>query len=67
MKTIIKNLNKQLEALKNLIQSREDKIDGMSEEWQESEKCEEWEDKTAEIQEQADALEEVISELEEAL
>ncbi len=65
MKTIIKNLEKQLEKLRELIQAREDKVDDMSEKWQESEKCEEWMDKTQEFEEQADELDNVISNLRE--
>jgi len=60
MKNIIKSLEKQLEKLREIIQDREDKIDNMSEKWQESEKCEEWEDKTRDIEEQADELDNVI-------
>lgn len=67
MKSIIKQLEKQLEKLKEVIQNREDKIDGMSEKWQESEKCEEWEDKTMDIGEQADNLFELIEGLKETL
>tara|TARA_R110001606_G_scaffold394775_1_gene565997 strand:+ start:147 stop:350 length:204 start_codon:yes stop_codon:yes gene_type:complete len=67
MKTIIKNLEKQLEKLRELIQAREDKVDDMSEKWQESEKCEEWMDKTQEFEEQADELDNVISNLQELL
>tara|TARA_Y100000385_G_C12499614_1_gene386573 strand:+ start:268 stop:471 length:204 start_codon:yes stop_codon:yes gene_type:complete len=63
MKTIIKNLEKQLEILQDLIQAREDKVDDMSEKWQESEKCEEWEDKTMDIQTQCDELDCIIDEL----
>ena len=62
---IIENLEIQLEELKELIQTREGKIDNMSEKWQESDKCEEWEDKTQEIEEQAEQLENVICELQE--
>lgn len=46
MKTIIKNLEKQLEKLRELIQQREDHVSDKSEKWQESEKCVEYEDKT---------------------
>jgi flagellar biosynthesis chaperone FliJ len=67
MKTIIKNLEKQLEKLRELIQAREDKVDDMSEKWQESEKCEEWMDKTQEFEEQADELDNVISNLKELI
>ena len=67
MKTIIKNLEKQLEKLRELIQTREDKIDDMSDKWQESEKCQDWEDKTQDIEEQADELDVVIINLKELL
>jgi|TARA_R110000851_G_scaffold281736_1_gene435211 hypothetical protein len=67
MKKIIKNLEKQLEKLRELIQAREDKVYGMSEKWQESEKCEEWEDKTQEFDGQADELDDLISNLQELL
>ena len=67
MKTIIKNLEKQLEKLREFIQAREDKVDDMSEKWQESEICEEWMNNTQEIEEQADELEDVISRLQDLL
>jgi len=67
MKNIIKNLEKELGKLRDLIQSREDKVDGMSEKWQESEKCEEWMDKTEEFEEHADELHELIYSLKELL
>lgn len=67
MKTIIKNLEKQLEKLRELIQAREDKVDDMSEKWQESEKCEEWMDKTQEIEGGADELDIIITDLQELL
>ena len=67
MKKLIKNLEKQLEKLRDLIQAREDKVDGMSEKWQESEKCEEWMDITDEIDSQADELDNVIHNLQELL
>ena len=65
MKQIIKNLEKQLEQLRELIQKREDKVDEMSEKWQESEKCEEWEYKTMDIESQADELDSLIDNLKE--
>ena len=65
MKPIIINLEKQLEKLRELIQKREDKIHCMSEKWQESEKCEEWQDKTMDIEEQANELETVLDSLKE--
>ncbi len=64
MKKIIKKLQIQEEALRELIEQRQDKVYNMSEKWQESEKCEEWEDKTNEIEAQADELTNIISELE---
>lgn len=63
MKKIILQLEKQLEKLNELIDTRDDYILEMSEKWQESEKCEEYEDKTIEISEKADDLDQLISEL----
>lgn len=65
MKKIIKNLEKEYEKLTELIQQREDKVDEMSEKWQESEKCEEWIDKTCEIEAVAGELYCVIFDLKE--
>ena len=65
MKKIAKALENQLEALRTLVQSREDKIYDMSDAWQESEKCQDWEDKPAEIEAQADELDTIIDELKE--
>jgi hypothetical protein len=65
MKKIIQNLENQLEKLRELISSREDYVLDRSEKWQESEKCEDYEDKTLEIEYQADELESVIEELKE--
>ena len=67
MKKIIKNLEKELEKLRKFIQGREDKVDDMSEKWQESGKCEEWMDKTQEFEEQADELEGLIHALTELI
>lgn len=67
MKKIIKSLEKQLEALRELIQKREDKVDDMSEAWQESEKCVDWEDKTQDIELSADELDTLINELKELI
>ena len=39
----------------------------MSEKWQDSEKCEEWMDKTMEIDEQANELDSIIDKLKELL
>ena len=63
MKEIIKNLEKQLEKLREFIQEREDKVDNMSAKWQESEKCEEFMDKTQEIEDEADELNNLICNL----
>ena len=65
MKKVIKNLEKNLKDLREVIQLREDKVDSMCEKWQESEKCEEWEDKTLDIDCLADELECVIFSLNE--
>ncbi len=46
-----------------LIQNREDKVDDMSWRWQESQKCEDWWDKTEDIQEQANELDTIIDKL----
>lgn len=67
MKTIIKNLEKQLEKLREHIQNREDKFYDCSEKWQESEKGEFFQDQTLDIEYQADDLENVIDELKELL
>jgi cell fate (sporulation/competence/biofilm development) regulator YlbF (YheA/YmcA/DUF963 family) len=63
MKKIIRNLEFELDGLRELIQTREDKVDSMSEKWQESEKCEEFMDKTQDIESTADELEGIISSL----
>jgi len=65
LKKIIENLENELEQLLDLIQSREYKVDDISTKWQESEKCEEWMDKTMEIEEQADELYIIIDNLKE--
>jgi len=65
MKKIIKELEKQLEKLIEHIQSREDKYLERSEKWQESEKGEEYDDLTCEIQTQSEELDIIISELKE--
>ena len=65
MKKIIKNLEKQLEELRVLVQKREDKFSDRSEKWQESEKGEIFEDKTQEIEIQADELDALIDGLKE--
>ncbi len=63
MKKIIQNIEKQLEALRELIQVRQDYADGKSEKWQESEKGEDYMDTTLNIECQADELENIIDEL----
>tara|TARA_R110000796_G_scaffold122239_2_gene236619 strand:- start:473 stop:676 length:204 start_codon:yes stop_codon:yes gene_type:complete len=63
MKTIILNLSIELQKLRDFIQEREDKVDAMSEKWQESEICEEWMNNTQEIEEQAEELDSVICNL----
>ena len=63
MNQIIKNLEKQLELMNDFVQLREDKIDTMSEKWQESEKCEEFQDLTQEYEEQANELYIIIDNL----
>jgi len=65
MKTIIKNLEKQLEKLREHIQNREDKFDDRSEKWQESEKGEFFQDQTMEIESKADELDCLIDDLKE--
>lgn len=65
MKKIIKNLEVELEKLREHIQDREDYADERSEKWQESEKGERYMDKTIEIESQADELENIIIELKE--
>ena len=67
MKKVIKNLEKQFEALEKIVQDREDKVDNMSAKWQESEKCEEWMDKTDDINTQASELFSLIESLKELL
>jgi len=63
MKIIICQLVKQHNQLLELIQNREDKVRDMSWRWQESQKCEDWWDKTEDIQEQANELDTIIDKL----
>ena len=63
MKKIIKKIEIEIEKLREIVQNREDKVDDMSAQWQESEKCDEWLDITAEIEEQVDQLELAADEL----
>jgi hypothetical protein len=63
MKKIIKTIEIEIEKLRDIIQTREDKVDDMSERWQESEKCDDWLDKTMDIEEQVNELELVIDNL----
>ena len=67
MKKIIIQLEKQEENLREFIQNREDKVSDASERWQESEACEEFEDKTQEIEIRADELACTIEELKELI
>lgn len=67
MKKIIAQLEKQLTNLEELIQKREDYVDERSEKWQESEACEEYMDKTQDIDIQVAELYTVIDELKEFL
>lgn len=67
MKKIIYNLIKQLEALKDLIEQREEHFYDKSDKWQESEKGVEYEDKTLEMESKADELDALIEELKELL
>ena len=57
MKKIIKNLETESEKLLEIIQTREDKVDEMSERWQFSQKCDDWCHKTQEIKDQVKKLE----------
>ena len=63
MKKIIKKIEIEIKKLKKHIQIREDKVDTMSEKWQESEKCDDWLDTTMEIEEEVNQLELVIDNL----
>jgi len=65
MKTIIKNLEKQLENLRELVQKRDDTANERSEKWYDSEKGEEYMDKTQEIEDQAYELDNLIDNLKE--
>lgn len=65
LEKIIKQLEKQEEALRTLVQKREDYVDDRTEAWQESEKCEEYMDRTQELEAQADDLDVLIDELKE--
>lgn len=65
MKKIIKALEKQQEALEEIVEKRNDKVSDASEKWQESEACEEYEDKTMDIEDQINELSCVIDGLKE--
>ncbi len=65
MKKIIEQLEKQLENLNDLIESREDYVMDRSGHWQESEKCGNYEYKTELIEEQANELDALIDNLKE--
>lgn len=63
MKIIIKNLSIQLKNLRDKVQEREDYVDNRSAKWQESDKCETYQDVTLEIDERADDLDLLIDQL----
>lgn len=63
MKKIHENLTKQLELLRLEIEKREEIFSNRSENWQESEKGEEFEMATQELEQVADDLENTIDEL----
>jgi len=63
MKKIIKKIEIEIENLRTHIQKRHDKIDSMSAKWQESEKGENYYDKTMEIEEFLNDLIIVIDDL----
>jgi len=65
MKKIIQQLEKQKKALEKLVQKREDYVDDRSEKWQESEACEEYMDKTMDIESRISDLDVLIDELRE--
>lgn len=65
MKKIIQQLEKQKTALENLVQKREDYVDDRSEKWQESEACEQYMDKTDDIESKIHDLDVFIDELKE--
>lgn len=67
MKKIIENLEKQLLKLRENVQNREDYFCDRSDKWQESEKGEDYEDKTNEIDSKADELDNFIDELKELI
>ncbi len=65
MKKIINALEKQLKQIRDKVSNREDYALNRSEKWQESEKGEQYEDATYELDEKADDLESLIDELKE--
>lgn len=65
LKTIIKNLEKELDRLDELVTEREETFWDRSEKWQESEKGEEFEDKTNELDLLKGELDELIESLKE--
>jgi len=65
MKSIITALKTQHDCLLKLVQRREDTFSERTERWQESEKGEDYQDKTQDIENQADELDLLIDNLEE--
>ena len=63
MKKIIKTIEIEIEKLRDIIQTRDEKVEEMSERWQESEKCDEWIYTTVEIEECLYQLVTVIDDL----
>lgn len=67
MKQIIKELENQLKKLRDIIEQRADKVYDMSEKWQASDACDEFMDKTMDIESQADELDSIIDQLKELI
>jgi hypothetical protein len=65
IKSIIKNLEKQKDKIQELIEHREMYVENRSEKWQESEKCDDYEDATLDLGSRKDDLETLIDELKE--
>lgn len=65
MKKIIENLENQFEKLQLIVEKRNDKVLNASEKWQESEKCDEWEYKTEDIENLSNELLCIIEQLKE--
>lgn len=67
IKKQVAELNNQLELLKTYHEALVDKFDTRSENWQESEKGEEWQEKTDELEHSLDELESAINQIEELM